>query len=113
MNGANVRRAIERLAPGRACAAQRRSPDYSPCSLAPRSRRLRTACRATDERHGEFFLDQDRANVVTVGFQRPAISPIVAEARTLCARRARASDIHEVEMTGPDKIEKALRGPDS
>jgi hypothetical protein len=25
-NGANVRRAIERLAPGRACAAQRRSP---------------------------------------------------------------------------------------
>src|SRR5215475_2875509 len=98
----------------RACASSHAPrPATSRRSLAPGSRRFRTACRATDERHGEFFLDQDRANVATVGFQRPAISPIVAEARTLCARRARAFDILEVEMTGLDEFEKALRGSDS
>jgi hypothetical protein len=35
---------------------------------------------------------------------RSAISPIIAEERALCPRKARARDVHEVEITGSDEI---------
>src|SRR5262249_14862326 len=88
--------------------------DGVPTALgAPWARCSRTACRAAYEWHGKSFFYQDRANVATVRLQRPAVSPIIAETRALCPRRARALDVHKIEMTGSDKIEKTLRGPDS
>jgi hypothetical protein len=53
-----------------------------------------------------------RTNAETERLQRSAVSPPIAEARTLGPRGARALDVFKVEMTGPDKIEKALRGSD-
>jgi hypothetical protein len=69
--------------------------------------------RAAHERHGEPFLDQDRANVAPVGLQRAAVPAVVAEPRALLPRGAGALDVLEVEVTGADQLEEALRGPHS
>src|SRR5262245_23752711 len=84
-----------------------------PTSLTPRSRRLRAARRTALERHGESLLNEDRTDVAAVGLQRSAVPTVIAEARALLPREAGALNVLEVEVTGPDKLEKALRGPDS
>ena len=81
--------------------------------LTPRSRRLWATRRAALERHRETLFDQDHANVAPVGLQRSAVSTVVAEPRALLPRGAGALDVLEVEVTGADQLERALRGPDS
>jgi len=69
------------------------------------SRRTRTA--------RETFSDQDRADVATVGPQRPAVSSVVARELSLRSGRAGALDVLEVEVTSLDKLKEALRGLES
>ena len=57
-----------------------------------------------DEWNGEPRCDQDRANVAPVGLQRAAVSTVVAEVRSLLARRARARDVFEVQVASPDEF---------
>jgi hypothetical protein len=70
---------------------------------------FRTASRSTDEWHGKPFFHQDRANVETAEFQSLTISPVVAGERSLCPRRARTGDVHEIKITCPHQIAKSSR----
>jgi hypothetical protein len=95
-----------------ACAENRRERLISLTAAAkstPGSRRFRTMCRTAYKRHGKSFLYQDRPNVPTVGFERSAISSIIACERSLRPRRARAGDIYEVQIARPHQFTESPR----
>jgi hypothetical protein len=63
-----------------------------------------------DEWHGETFFNQDCTNVLPFGFQRSAISAVIAGWRPLCSERAGTGDKFEIKIAFSDDIAKSPRG---